>query len=478
MIKEKVVEQIRTTIREHNLIEEGDIVVLGLSGGPDSVCLFHVLKELSAEMDFVLHGAHVNHMFRPGAAEEDQLYVENLCEDSGVCCWTTVTDCQAVADSLGITGEEAGRKVRYDFFSNITQSLVSEGAEQEKVKTAVAHNRNDQVETVLFRLIRGTGTDGLAGMDYIRKDGRGNQIIRPLLDVSREDIEAYCEEQQLEPRTDETNLLPVYGRNRIRLEVIPFLRDGYNPNLEEAVVRTGIIAGEDRDFLWKCADREYAKCLTGADKNEIRFDQKKLAELDSAIRNRVVLKAFGEIGLPADISFVHLKEGAKLIEGGETSDRIDFPKGYAMRISYGNVICERKRTEDHRTGDEKPEMIISCMDADQYERRNGVAAFDLDLLREEMGRNDAERLLDIRRREKGDYIRLPGVSGRKKIQDLFVDMKVPGEIRDDLYMVAIGHEVLFIPPALSGKFRGRYSGNYKISERTKKVITVEINGVL
>ena len=180
MSSDIVREAVKNTIEKYNLIEPGDVVILGLSGGPDSVCLFNVLVELSGEMDFTLHGAHLNHMFRPGAAEEDQLYAENMCESAGVCCWSTAVDCPQMAEELGMTSEEAGRKARYDFFAEITESLVFDGADRDKIKVAVAQNLDDHVETVLFRMIRGTGTDGLAGIDYIRVNEWSREWTTPM----------------------------------------------------------------------------------------------------------------------------------------------------------------------------------------------------------------------------------------------------------------------------------------------------------
>ena len=260
MIK-KVKKKIRRTIDEHQLIEKDDVVILGLSGGPDSLCLFDVLLDLSKEIGFELHGAHINHMFRPGAADEDQMFVENLCTNSGICCWSKVEDCNSLAKELRITGEEAGRKVRYDFFADIASSLIYEGTPEDKIKVAIAHNRDDQAETVLFRILRGTGTDGLAGIDYTNINERGSKIIRPLLDVPRTEIEAYCEQRQLEPRIDATNFEMDYGRNKIRLDVIPFLEKNYNPNMKDVLVRMGDISREDRNFIWEMANQPMGKHL-------------------------------------------------------------------------------------------------------------------------------------------------------------------------------------------------------------------------
>lgn len=497
MIK-RVTEKIKKTIAEHNLIEKGDVVILGLSGGPDSLCLFDVLLGLSKEIGFELHGAHINHMFRPGAADEDQMFVENFCSNNGVCCWSKVEDCTSLAKELKISGEEAGRKVRYDFFADIASSLIYEGADGDKIKVAIAHNRDDQAETILFRILRGTGTDGLAGIDYTNINEQGSKIIRPLLDVPRIEIEGYCEQRHLEPRIDHTNFELDYGRNKIRLDVIPFLEENYNPNMKDVLVRMGDISREDRNFIWEMVTMAYDDALVRADHDEILLDRQALIDMKPAVRNRVIFKAFGEIGLESDISHIHIKDAEKLILEGVTPQQIDFPKGYVIRVSYENISFGKDQSLVEE--DKEPELVVRVMDKSEFNDlmknakefgslddcqskkclpRNKSAAFDLDMLEAEFGRKGLEDLVRLRRREPGDYIKLPGMKGRKKIQDLFVDMKVPKHVRNNIYFVALGHEVLWIPRVETiYQFRGRYSGNFKVTEDTKNVLTVEINGVL
>lgn len=466
-------ETVKNTIKKYNLIESGDVVILGLSGGPDSVCLFDVLLDLSSEMDFKLHGAHVNHQFRPGAAEEDQLYVENLCEGNGICCWSTIVDCNALANELNIGSEEAGRKARYDFFAEITQSLMFEGIDKSKIKIAIAQNLNDQVETVLFRFLRGVGTDGLAGIDYRRINENGNVVIRPLLDVSKVDILQYCEDNNIEPCIDHTNSQPIYTRNKIRLNLIPELEEKYNSNLVESISRLSAIAKEDRDFIWSEVEKTFEKALVREEENEIWFNQEILQNASPSIRHRILFKAFAKVGLPKDIYSSNLGPADNLIMDGKTPQQVDFPRGYVIRVSYGNIICGLKpKTE---TGEKPPKIIINTLDIEQYEKKEGRAAFDLDLMETEYGRTNLQELIDIRTRISGDYMRLKGVMGRKKIQDLFVDMKIPSVDRDKIFMVGIGHEILWIP---NGTYKGRYSGNYQISEDTKRVITVELSSFL
>ena len=342
---------IRETIREHNLIENGDHIVIGLSGGPDSVCLLHVLLGMAEEMDLTLHPVHVNHRFRPGAAEADQKYVEDLSESFGLTPHVFTVNCSALADELGLTSEEAGRKARYDAFFLVAEDIAGELGGAGRVKIAVGHNANDQAETVLFRILRGTGMDGIAGMAYSRNESRGEgedrgtyRVIRPLLDVWREDVEEYCETNGLDPVTDHTNNEELYARNKIRLDLIPYIEEKYNSNLQEGLVRMAKIAAADKDYFWEETARLYEelKVLSPEDvisssDDCVTLDWRGLANCHEALRHRVILKAFGDIGLTQDITAERLEAADKIILGNVGGKTVEFPHGYSLSVGKGVV---------------------------------------------------------------------------------------------------------------------------------------------
>lgn len=344
MLKKKFLE----TITAYSLIEKGDHIVVGLSGGPDSVCMFQLLLELAEPMQLTIHPVHVNHKFRPGAAERDQAYVEALCEKNGLICKSFIVDCNALAAQTGMTSEEAGRKARYDaFYETAMEVLDADGTAS--VKIAVAQNANDQAETILFRLLRGTGTDGLAGIAYKRYE-RGVCVIRPLLDIYREEIEGYCDAKGLEPVTDHTNGEAIYARNRIRLELLPYLESKYNENIKETLVRMGHIAAADKDYIWQQVQMAYEHVLLEdectmepADDSVllIVMDRAGLAELHPAIRHRVILKAFAEVGLEQDITAERLEAADKIICVKQGPKVVEFPHGYKLRVAAGKVYVAR-----------------------------------------------------------------------------------------------------------------------------------------
>lgn len=310
--------RILNTVKERALFSDGDHLVLGLSGGPDSLSLYNALLELMEDnlrtegrfgISFTLHPVHVNHKFRPGAAEEDQAFCEELTREvSGKLAEaypvrSFVVDCNALAEELGMTSEEAGRKARYDAFRTVGNEVMKDfGCGPDKVKILVAQNADDQAETILFRILRGTGPDGLGGIAYLREDESGFQVVRPLLDITRDEIEKYCEEKGLEPRRDHTNEEALYARNKIRLELLPLLKKEYNPNITETLNRLGRLASEDKGYIYEMASVAYEKVRSG----EHSLDIGKLKDLAPSIKKRVYMLALSDIGMRENVTEKHL----------------------------------------------------------------------------------------------------------------------------------------------------------------------------
>lgn len=471
----KDMKKIMKTITEHNLIQNNQHIVLGLSGGPDSVCLFHVLMDLAQEMNLTIHPVHINHKFRPNAAERDQEYVEKLCADKGVRCHSFVVDCQAIADKERITSEEAGRRVRYESFSAVAMELCAGGIPKECIRIAVAQNADDQAETILFRILRGTGTDGLSGINYERTDENGFVIVRPLLDVTKAEVMDFCREKGLNPCIDHTNNQPVYTRNKIRLELIPYLEKLYNPNIRETLIRMGKAAGSDSEYIAGEAEKAFAETMKKEADDYVLLDGEKLSCYHRAIRRRTVTMALEKLGLVDDISFAHFEACEGIMNSDSPSARVDLPRGYYVTRVYRDVkFC---RT-DVKAGAESYEedaraLKIRIMDIEEFNgntETNGRsrAAFDYEKMCEALGLDFETRIVSGFRAP-GDYLPL-GEGRRKKLQDYFIDRKIPKDERDNMKMVKIGHEVLWIMP---WNDKGRFCGEYKIDKCTKKVICIE-----
>ena len=461
------------TIRKHGLISENQHIVLGLSGGPDSVCLFHVLNRLSEEMKLTLHPVHINHKFRPGAAERDQAYVEELCRKMGLECRTFVVDCNAIATREKMTGEEAGRMVRYKAFAQVAEELETGGVSKDDIRIAVAQNADDQAETILFRILRGTGTDGLSGISYKRRDEKGYLIIRPLLDVTKAQVMDYCRENQLNPCMDHTNQEAIYTRNKIRLELIPYLQREYNSNIKETIIRMGKTAAIDGDYLAAEGAEAYREALREKGKDYIILSGKVLKDCHRAIRRRILSEALKELGLGDDVSFANFQSVESILLSESPSARTDLPRGYyATRVYEDLKLCRRSESQRKEgTGLRIRVMTIEEFNGlSQEPDRESFAAFDFDKMAEVLG-TDFDRRIHLGKREAGDYLPI-GETKRKKIQDYYVDRKIPKDERDEVELVKIGHEVLWVLP---WRGKGRFSPKYKLGPDTKKVICIEKN---
>ncbi len=473
----KLIDKVRETIISNRLIEKGDHIVLGVSGGPDSACLLSVFRELTDEWGLTLHGVHINHCLRGKDADEDQIYTEELCKKLSVPCHVFRYDVNLLASRLKITTEEAGRKVRYESFEKIKKSIESQNPIP-GVKIAIAHNLNDQAETILMRIIRGTGTDGLSGIEYIRQ----GVFIRPLLNVSRREVEEYCKEHNLQPRIDRSNLEPVYTRNRLRLELLPLLQAEYNENILSALDRLSRIACEDKEYLYLQVDK--VRDIVSGEGDSRIISRKDYLKLHPAIGKRLIGMTLKEMGLVQDMTAVHLEGADNLMRKGKTGGRIDFPGGYGLRLVYeggelyrlcsgaGNIsdpmdarpFCYPIRiNKTIRIPELNALLKVRILQADQNPILFADSPFSACL---DLGRMGIINNMTVRTRMPGDYIVPFGMKGTKKLQDFFVDEKIKKEERGRIPLVCLGQEVLWVV----GR---RINENYKVTEKTKEAIYIE-----
>ena len=248
--KKTLIHKVLNTIKKYHLIETGDILVLGVSGGPDSITMLDILLKIKQtkkiSFDFVV--AHVNHMIRE-EAKEDEEYVKNYCIKNDIQFYTKSIDVQKIANTNKISTEEAGRNARYEFFDEVLQKTKGN-------KIAIAHNKNDKVETIIMNELRGCGIQGLKGIEPIRE-----KYIRPLIDCERKEIEEYCKENNIEPRIDKTNFENIYTRNKIRNIVIPYIKEEFNPNIIETMDRLSNLVTEQEAYIQKQVEKVYEKIV-------------------------------------------------------------------------------------------------------------------------------------------------------------------------------------------------------------------------
>ena len=286
-----------------NLIKDGDKIVLGVSGGPDSICMLDMMRELKEEknINFEIYVAHVNHMIREEAIE-DEKYVQNYCLKHNIKFFVKRVDVQKIANDKKIGTEEAGRKVRYDFFEEVLQKTGSN-------KIAIAHNKNDKIETIIMHLLRGSGLSGLKGIEPIRD----NKYIRPLIECERQEIEQYCEDRKLQPRIDKTNFENEYTRNKIRNIVIPYIKKEFNPNIIQTLSRLSEVATDESNYIDLQTQKIYNKLLIEKSDKQIILKLKEFNQQENVIQKRLVLKTIKELNGSTDrIEKVHIEDIIKL----------------------------------------------------------------------------------------------------------------------------------------------------------------------
>lgn len=296
-MKNKVI----NTIEKYNLINVGDKIVLGVSGGPDSISMLHILNEIKEQYNFEIYVAHVNHMIREEAIE-DERYVEQFCQKNNIQFFSKRIDVQQIAHTQKIGTEEAGRNIRYEFFEEVMQKV-------EANKIAIAHNKNDKIETIIMNLLRGSGLSGLKGIEPIRD----NKFIRPLIECKRQEIEQYCEQQKLNPRIDKTNFENDYTRNKIRNIVIPYIKEEFNPNIIETIDRVSQVATDESEYIELQARKVYQKLVIEKTENQISIKLKEFNEQEKVIKNRIILLAIKELmGSAQRIEKIHIDDIIKL----------------------------------------------------------------------------------------------------------------------------------------------------------------------
>lgn len=662
---------VKALIQNEELLHEGMHVIIGLSGGPDSVCLFDLLCRLADDMRLQLYPVHVNHQFRPGAAEADQAFTEALCVERGWPCRSFVYDCARIAAEKNLTSEEAGRKARYEAFGIVAAELLRRGIAAQNVAIAIAQNANDQAETILFRILRGTGTDGLAGIakkryETVRYDaaevseearGQNRQrtdqlcgqaaaevneeargaytqeqaqhsanegketgmreelcpcddarraaepvktaiariaVVRPLLETQRAEIEQYLSERGMTACIDQTNAEPIYTRNQIRLELLPYLATRYNENIITALNRLGRIAQSDKAYLQETAARTFeeararaageraatlpkqenrACCIpdnlaeepacsaavlaadVGTDEaveacaqkpKVVYLDCETLRALHAAIRTRVYQRALREVGMTENFSSAQAEAIDHILYAASPSARTELADGFRAARVYGRMKFYRARKKDsgqsgttdmeigasHAKGVNHTQVekdrargvvnaqLIADDTADGEPLASPCAQFAADgaadvavmkieaagrrfrlwrtktamyhrLLAEgRIGPHGAFRAaalpagahMELRTRRDGDYLPIRG--GRKKLQDFFVDSKIPKNQRDEILLLACGSHVLWILPSPIFETpvlrqKGRFSAEAKVDGKQEEtIIILEISNIL
>ncbi len=459
----RLISIVKNTILKHQLISNGDAVLVALSGGADSVCMLDLLVKLKDEINIKVAAAHLNHMIRGAEADRDEAYAAELCTKLSVPFFADRVNVPEIAEKYGISEELAGRHARYDFFKKICK-------EKGYNKVATAHNRNDRAETLLMRVIRGTGIDGLGGIKYDRGDG----VIRPILDITRCDIEKYCLESNLRYCRDSTNADNDYTRNRVRNELIPFLEEKFNPSIIDSLCALSDNSTEDAEFINGYAQRLYNRINNPAPKRKpVLLDIESLKIIQDSIKNRIIrLAAKDAMGENYSLERVHIESIIALTDK-TTGAKAELPKGLLVSVKYGWLEFS-KPDEDIKTADfcykiEIGNRISNCefeldfkVVENDFRIKENQMILDYDILK--------NKQLFVRNRKKGDRMVFFKDGKTKKLKKYMIDKKIPLSERDRIPLLCADNEVVAI-------IGDRVAETYKLKENSKRglVLTYERN---
>ena len=326
MLEDKVL----NTIKRYEQIKSGDTIVVGVSGGPDSICLLNVLKNLQNELKINIVVAHINHMIRKEADSETE-FVQDFCEQRDIKCFVKKADVLQIAKEKKLGTEEVGRKIRYDFFEEV-KNLVGGN------KIATAHNANDNAETVLMNFLRGSGSTGLKGIEPIRD----NKLIRPIIECTRQEIEQYCNEKGLNPKYDKTNQENIYTRNKIRNIVIPYIKKEFNPNIIETINRMSNLIATDEMYFKSIVKQSYKETFISRTEKEIILDLKKFNVLEKVIKSRLIIYTINELlGTTNGIEKIHIEDVIKLCKNNIGNKYLTPNKNIKIMIKNKKIFFTR-----------------------------------------------------------------------------------------------------------------------------------------
>ena len=322
---DKLEENFLKTIKENNLIEKGDKIVVGVSGGPDSITLLECLNKYKEKLNYDIVVAHVNHLIRKDSTEDEQ-FVENVCKDMKIKCYIKRVNIIELANKTKRGLEETGRNERYKFFDEITKK-------EKANKIAIAHNMNDNAETILLNLIRGCGLNGLEGIQPIEY----HKYIRPLINCKREEIEEYCRKNNLNPRIDYTNKENIYKRNKIRNELIPYLKQ-INPNIIQNLSRVSKIIKNENEYINIEVENIYNK-ISSESLGKIELDLKSFNNLHIAMKQNLVLYAINKlVGNVKNIEKINIDDIIKISMRNVGNKYIILNKKLKITIKNGKII--------------------------------------------------------------------------------------------------------------------------------------------
>ncbi|MBR3811752.1 MAG: tRNA lysidine(34) synthetase TilS [Agathobacter sp.] len=476
-----MLKELRKRMEELHMLSVGDRVLVGVSGGADSICLLLVLLALQEELNLCVEAIHVEHGIRGVESEADAEYVKNLCKQFDIPCHMMSVDVPAYCEESGLGIEEGARILRYQVFTKL--------AKKQNAKVALAHHQEDNAETILFQLVRGSSLTGLCGMQPIRKDTNGVCYIRPLLEWHRDDIESFLMERGIHWRVDSTNAQLDYSRNFLRAQVLPSLVQ-VNTQAVEHINQTAGHLTEIKSYMDAETEKVWAQII---DEGEIlSWKVSDFEALHPVLQRQIAYKAITYVaGRKKDITSTHVDEVCKLCRG-QSGKRVSLPYDITAWKEFEKVylaIGQEKNadvSQDELLYEVSADMLqriwTEALEEEQilFEGKNGerilcqrIEASDAEISRKAYTKwLDYDKIKDgfcIRTRRSGDYFISDTQGHRKKLKEYFIDEKIPLSQRDKRWLIARESEVLWL-------IGGRISETVKVTQKTKRILKITYDG--
>jgi len=460
------IDKVIATSRKYDMISEGETILAGISGGPDSICLLHALHKMKDAFKLNITALYIDHGLRPDETCSEIEFCKDICKNLNLPFMQKSIDVKSCAKEQKLNMQEAARQLRYRIFDETSYEINAR-------KIALGHTADDQAETLIMRLLRGSGPTGLSGIPPVR----GN-IIRPLIEIGRGEIGRFLDAEKIAYIIDSSNLKKDYLRNRIRLSIMPMLKE-LNPAVIETLSKTAAIFRDEERYFEFIVTKTLMKLITRKTDLRIELFLSPFEIMDKVIMRRVLRRAIDETKGLRGISFIHIEDIIELVKQGDAGDRLYLPGGIRVIKKYSTILLTS----------EPPVQLSACtltvpgdtilkeagvlIKASVIEDQGSEVSSQKSGLWTTFGMFDADKLdfpLLVRRRTDGDFFYPSGFGRKRKIQDFFVDQKVPRDERDIVPLILSANDIIWVVG-----YRG--DDRFRVTEETKRVLKLEIKQI-
>lgn len=458
--------RLKEFIQKNNLLLDARKILLGVSGGPDSLAMLDLFDQLKQDFKIEIAVAHLDHMFRRESKSEAD-FIENFSKKRGIQFFRKRVNLPQIIKNNKVSAEAAARQQRFKFFKNIIKKENFD-------LLALAHHKGDQAETILLNLFRGCGLEGLSGIEPQTKFAK-LKLIHPMLIFTKKEILAYCKLKNLNPSFDSSNQENIYSRNIIRNQILPLVEQELNPNVKEVIAKNSKVIAAEAEFLKKLAQKKYKELLIKEKPAKIIIDFNLFLALDQVIQRRIYRYIYKKLNNNLDDLYLdHIFEIEKLIADKKTGRGVDIASGIRVEISYSNLIFLKKSKQIKKPKNKiKINLEQKIKLNEKYSLKAEVVSkkdfsFIADPKRAAFDYQKIDWPLFIRNRKAGDKLKPLGMKGQKKIKDIFIDAKVPKYQREEVPVIVDQNDtILWLAPY-------KLSDKFKVTVKTDKILILEL----